>query len=138
MSTINEIFISSSDARELDRLLSDVADTHDASIELSAKLFDAYVVSAETLPHGTVGLNSTVTYQELPGQARRRVTLVLPHDADARAGRISVLSPVGRSLLGHRVGRIADVTLPGDRHQAIRVVDVAPATENRPVEPVAA
>jgi regulator of nucleoside diphosphate kinase len=128
MSSISEIFICSTDAQELDRLLADHS-KHDEStepaLELSAKLFDAQVVAAEALPYGTVRLHSTVTYEELPGCARRRVTLVNPREADARVGRISVLSPVGRALLGHTPGREVKVVLPSGQQQAVRIVDVS-------------
>ncbi|OZI35027.1 hypothetical protein CAL29_11265 [Bordetella genomosp. 10] len=34
------------------------------------------------------------------------VTLVYPPESDAAAGRISVLSPLGLALIGHRVGQL--------------------------------
>jgi regulator of nucleoside diphosphate kinase len=138
MSTIQEIFISSIDARELERLLADHADrdeSGESAFDLSARLFDAQVVAHEALPHGTVCLRATVTYEELPARARRQVTLVPPQEADAGAGRISVLSPVGRALLGHSPGRVVDVALPSGRPQSLRVLDVSPPRASRRDEP---
>lgn len=129
MSLMSDIFISTRDARELDRVLSDHLnreETTETALELSTKLFDAQVVAPEALPHGTIRLNSTVTYEELPERTRRRVTLVRPRDADASAGRISVLSPVGRTLLGNALGRVVHVVLPTGRQQSVRVVEVSP------------
>lgn len=141
MSSIHEIFISPSDARELERLLSAAADndeTNPSALQLGAKLFDAQVVSPATMPHGTIGLGATVTYEELSHSRRRRVTLVRPAEADAAAGRISVLSPVGIALLGNRANRVVEVALPGDRRAPIRVVDVDAVHASRVVEPAVA
>ena len=100
MSSMSDICISTGDARELDRL------------------------APRAFPHGTVRLNSTVTYEEVPAGRRRRVTLVRPRDADASAGRISTLSPVGRALLGNARGVVVEILLPTGRQQLVRVVDV--------------
>jgi regulator of nucleoside diphosphate kinase len=128
MSSVPEIFICSIDAHELHRLLSDPVqrESADSTLALSTKLLEAHVVAPRALPQGTVRLHSTVTYEELPARTRRRVTLVNPREADASAGRISILSPVGRALLGHAQGRVVDVALPAGRQQAVRLVEVAP------------
>jgi hypothetical protein len=51
-------------------------------------------------------MNSKVTYRVEPGGERRSVILVHPIEADASIGRISVLSPVGRALLGRAPGSV--------------------------------
>lgn len=71
-----------------------------------------------------VRIRSTVIYEELPAGPRRRVTVVEPRASDASIGRISVLSPIGRALLGRRRNQIAEVGLPMGRSIAIRVADV--------------
>ena len=139
--SLTEIFISSTDAQELDRLLSDTAQrdhSAESTLALSTKLFEAQIVGTRALPYGTVRLNSTVTYEELPARTRRRVTLVTPREADARVGRISVLSPVGRALLGHARGRVVEIPLPAGRQQPVRVVEVAPPAVDRLDEPAIA
>jgi regulator of nucleoside diphosphate kinase len=141
MSPTSDIFISTGDARELDRVLSDHLhrdETGETALELSAKLFEAQVVAPEALPHGTVRLDSTVTYEELPGRTRRRVTLVPPRNADASAGRISILSPVGRALLGNALGHVVHVVLPTGRQQSVRVVEVSPPHRDRVEESLVA
>jgi regulator of nucleoside diphosphate kinase len=67
-----------------------------------------------------------VTYEELPARAHRRVTLVVPRQADAGAGRISVLSPVGRALLGQPSGRVVDIELPMGRQLSVHIRRVEP------------
>jgi|HubBroStandDraft_6_1064221.scaffolds.fasta_scaffold42185_4 transcription elongation GreA/GreB family factor len=56
-------------------------------------------------------------------------TIVSVQDADATHGRISVESPVGRALLGHRPGDRAEVQTPGGCRM-LTVVDIA-APEDR-------
>lgn len=39
-------------------------------------------------------------------------TLVAESEADLKSGKISVSSPIGKGLLGKKVGEIAEVTVP--------------------------
>lgn len=71
---------------------------------------------------GIVGLGSRVEIDE-DGE-RESFQLVDPREANAAEGRISIVSPVGKALLGHRVGDEIMVPLPaGDRR--LRVISVA-------------
>jgi transcription elongation factor GreA len=40
-------------------------------------------------------------------------TLVAENEADLKLGKISVGSPIGKGLLGKKIGEIADITTPG-------------------------
>lgn len=53
---------------------------------------------------GVVTLGSQVEYENVESGARRVVCLVLPQDADVASGRLSVLTPIGCSLIGLREG----------------------------------
>jgi regulator of nucleoside diphosphate kinase len=126
MSTKPDIILDADDAVALRELLARTAHSADAEEALEAlttKLLDATIVEPHALPPGTVRLRSTVTYEELPAGTRRNVTLVNPPHADAASGRISILSPVGRALLGQKRGRATDVTLPGGRQVTLRVLE---------------
>jgi transcription elongation factor GreA len=39
-------------------------------------------------------------------------TLVAESEADLKSGKISVNSPIGKGLLGKKVGEVAEVTVP--------------------------
>ena len=39
-------------------------------------------------------------------------TLVAESEADLKSGKISVNSPIGKGLLGKKIGEIAEVTVP--------------------------
>lgn len=79
------------------------------------------LVSPREVPPDVVTMYSTVVLSELEGGAQRRLTLTYPHDAEPARGFVSVLSPVGASLLGLRVGEVARWRTPDGREQAARV-----------------
>jgi len=71
---------------------------------------------------GVIALGSRVEIAE--DDEHESFQLVDPHEANAVEGRISIVSPVGKALLGHRVGDQIGVPLPaGDR--LLRVVSVS-------------
>ena len=53
---------------------------------------------------GLVTLGSRVTYQNLETGQQREVVLVLPEDAQPGTAYLSVLTPIGCSLIGLREG----------------------------------
>lgn len=75
-------------------------------------------------PLAAAGLNTRVEFEDLGSGQRELVSLVHPTAADVRAGRISVLSPVGRALLGKRPGQDVAVTLPSGDSRELMVLAV--------------
>lgn len=53
-------------------------------------------------------------------------TLVAENEADLKAGKISVDSPIGKGLLGKKVGEIAEIQVPSGKMK-FEVVDIAAA-----------
>lgn len=119
------LVVSSRDAETLASVLGErgrkSADA-DAANALADLLMEAHVVPHERLPQDRVAMNSRVTYVEEPGGARRTIVLVHPSQADAAAGRISVLSPIGRALFGRQPGATIDAGAPLGRKLRIRVL----------------
>jgi regulator of nucleoside diphosphate kinase len=52
------------------------------------------------------------------------VVVVHPSEADAAEGRISVLSPIGRALLGRKPGAVIAASVPGGRALNIHILGV--------------
>lgn len=90
---------------------------------LEERLDAAQVVAATEVAPDVVTMNSRVTLESVDGR-RHRVTLAYPQDADAERGRVSVLAPLGRALLGARVGEVAHIDVPGAPPRASRIVDI--------------
>lgn len=115
------IIISHTDHQRLLSLV-DIYDTP-AAEELSVELHRAAVVDARDVPADIVTMNSQVVYEDCETFARRKIELVYPSDADASAGRVSVLAPIGSALLGLRIGQSISWQVPSGTKR-IRVVEL--------------
>jgi regulator of nucleoside diphosphate kinase len=71
---------------------------------------DSYIPS---IPPDVVTVNSRVEVEDLQTGDRKVVTVVFPDAADARAGKVSVLAPLGVAVLGSRVGEVVECHRPG-------------------------
>ena len=80
--------------------------------ELETKLADARVVDTTGRTTETVVFGATVCVIEQESQSKRQYTLVGQDEADMKFNKISVQSPVGRALIGKRVGDFVEVTTP--------------------------
>lgn len=90
--------------------------------ELEDKLARAHVIEPSTLSGDKVVFGATV---DLLDEEDRPIVyqLVGEVEADAKSGRISYNSPLGRALIGRRVGEEVEVVTPGgDRSYLIEKV----------------
>jgi regulator of nucleoside diphosphate kinase len=102
-----DITLRRSDLERLQRLLSDV-DEHTPVLlieRLETELLRARVVDDASSGHDLVTLGSRVEFESRGTGKRRVVTLVLPEDVEGPET-LSVLTPIGCSLLGLRVGDV--------------------------------
>ena len=124
----NELIVSASDAEVLASVVGERARSNsleaEAASELADVLLGARLVAHEKLPADRVRMNSRVSYREEPSATFRSVTVVHPADADAAAGRVSVLSPIGRALIGREAGALIAASVPGGRGLNIRILHV--------------
>lgn len=102
-----------------------VIDTHSTATaqSLEEELQRATIVARADVPADVVTMNSDVVYEDCATGVRRAVRVVYPKDADAGAGRVSVLAPIGAALLGLRVGQEIEWRVPAGTRR-VRVVDV--------------
>ncbi|MBT9464747.1 GreA/GreB family elongation factor [Hydrogenophaga sp.] len=80
------------------------------------------LVPSREIPPDVVTMYSQVIVEDLETRKRQKLTLCYPADAEPHLGFISVLSPVGTSLLGQRVGAIARWRTPNGDACAAEVV----------------
>lgn len=80
--------------------------------ELESKLADARIIDTVGRTSNTVVFGATVVLIEQESQSKKQYTLVGQDEADLKFNRISVQSPVGRALIGKRVGDLVEVTTP--------------------------
>ncbi len=72
----------------------------------------ARVVDTSRLDKEKVGLLSRVEMLNLGNQAKMTYTIVSPHEANMREGKISIKSPIAQALLGKRMGDEVSVNVP--------------------------
>lgn len=115
MPVSNEILLTLHDARALTLMLANAAHASQAAEGVDALdeiLAFARIVPEVEIDGAVAAMGAPITYEDLAHGVRRTVVLTYPRDADPGGGLISVLSPVGRAVLGRRVGTIATVDLP--------------------------
>jgi transcription elongation factor GreA len=78
---------------------------------LEERLQTARVVEPQ-LGNGRVDVGERVRLRDLDSGKRLEVELVGPFEADLSSGRISVVSPLGKAIVGRRRGEVADVEAP--------------------------
>jgi transcription elongation factor GreA len=85
--------------------------------EIEGNLANAEIIDPATLPNnGKVIFGAMVELQDQENGERVTYQVVGEDEADIRAGRISVTSPIARALVGKSEGEVVDVTAPGGTH----------------------
>lgn len=121
------IYITSSELERLRALVEQHSEGRDgaAAERLDAELDRAIVVDGARIPADVVTIDSRVTFEDARSGVLREVVIVYPAAADASAGRISVLAPIGAALIGQRQGDVIDWPLPDGRVARIRILGVS-------------
>ena len=73
---------------------------------------NARILDESKMDTSKVLLLSVVTIKNLKNNSKMRYTIVPENEADLKAGKISVSSPIATALLGKKVGDVVDVTVP--------------------------
>ncbi len=81
--------------------------------EINGKLAQADVIKTDNLPTSKVVFGASVELLDIDSDDKKKYRLVGIDEADLKNGTISVLSPVGKALIGHEVGDFVEVKTPG-------------------------
>ncbi len=95
-------------------------------MELKNKLGRAEVIDCTVLHGCRVVFGTQVALVDLDTEAEVQYTLLGPDESDVTSGSISVLSPIGRGLLGKVVGDEVIIQTPGGPRQ-FEVVGISAA-----------
>ncbi len=91
--------------------------------DIEDKLSRAVVIDPKTLSGNKVVFGATVTLLDEDDKAIR-YQLVGQPEADAKVGRISYNSPIGRALIGRLVDEEVEVTVPsGDKYYVVSKIE---------------
>ncbi len=73
---------------------------------------NARIVDSSQLDNSKVSILTTVKIKNLKNNVEMKYTIVAENEADIKANKISIDSPIGKGLLGKKVGDKVDVTVP--------------------------
>lgn len=86
---------------------------HEARIaRLQAAVVSARVIDANNIDLSKVSVLSKVTVLNMGTKKTMEYQIVSEQEADLKAKKISVTSPIGKGLLGKVIGEIAEITVP--------------------------
>jgi transcription elongation factor GreA len=81
--------------------------------QLKKKLQDLALVDMSKIPKDRVGLGSQVVVYDAKKDEQITYKLVTSDEADVNNGKISTSSPIGKGLLGKKVGDEVKIQIPG-------------------------
>lgn len=84
----------------------------------------ARVIDTKRLGSDVVGLLTRVEMTNLKNNARMTYTIVSPHEANLREGKISIKSPIAQALLNKKAGDVVEVCVPAGV-QTLRIESIA-------------
>lgn len=96
----------------------------DAYDAVQALLENSDLVASAAVPATVITMYTQVLLQGDTSTDPYKVTLCYPDDAEPSQGFISVLSPLGASLLGLQAGDVARWRTPVGEERTARIVDV--------------
>lgn len=80
--------------------------------KLKEIISNARIIDDTDIDASKVFILSTVTIKNVQNGMEMQYTLVAENEADLKAKKISVESPIGKGLLGKSVGDVADIVTP--------------------------
>ncbi len=81
--------------------------------QLQSRLREFSMVDMSKIPRDRVGLGSHVIVLDIAKDEELTYSLVTSEETDVVNGKISTSSPIGRGLLGKRVGDTVKIQIPG-------------------------
>ncbi len=91
---------------------------------LQARLREFSLIDMSKIPRDRVGLGSRVVVLDLNKDEELSYSLVTSEDADVSQGKISTSSPIGKGLLGKRVGDTVRIQIP-DGTRELEILQLA-------------
>jgi transcription elongation factor GreA len=83
--------------------------------QLQKRIGDITSIDVERIPKDRSGLGSTLILKHVESGEEREYFLVFPEEVDPDTGKLSMASPVGRTLAGKMEGDEVEVPIEGER-----------------------
>jgi transcription elongation factor GreA len=91
--------------------------------QLQKRIGDITSIDVERIPKDRSGLGSTLLLKHVDSGEEREYFLVFPEEVDPDTGKLSMASPVGRTLAGKMEGDEVEVPVEGER-QSFEVIQL--------------
>lgn len=92
--------------------------------QLKGVLASARLINKDQIGTDTVQILNKVTIKNTKNNQKMTYTLVAETEADLKAGKIAVNTPIAQGLLGKKVGDIADVTVPAGK-MSFEIIEIS-------------
>ena len=83
--------------------------------KLQETIVNSRILDESKLDNSTVQILSKVTVRNMRTNAKMQFTLVAGSEADLKAGKISINTPIAVGLLGKKVGDTAEIQVPAGK-----------------------
>lgn len=80
--------------------------------QLQSKIANARIIDESKIDTKTVQIMNVVTIKNKKNNAVMKYTIVSEHEADLKAGKISIGTPIAKGLLGKKVGDSVEIQVP--------------------------
>lgn len=80
--------------------------------DLESKLVSVRIIENENIPSDKVFIGAIVSLKDMGTKETLKYTLVSPEEANYDEGKISIFSPIGKALLGHKENDEVDIKVP--------------------------
>ena len=80
--------------------------------ELEEKMYRVSIIDDMDIPKDKAYVGATVKIKDMDTDEELERTLVSGEEADPASGKISIASPVGKGLLGHKEGDVLEIKVP--------------------------
>lgn len=79
---------------------------------LQSQIATARIIDESKIDTSKVQIMNVVTIKNKKNNAIMKYTIVSEHEADLKAGKISIKTPIAKGLLGKKVGDEVEITVP--------------------------
>jgi len=81
--------------------------------EIEDKIARAQVIDVSKLSGAQIKFGATVSVVDEDTEEEAKYQIVGEHEADVRAGKVSIASPIARAMIGKESGDVVEVNTPG-------------------------
>ena len=91
--------------------------------DLEDKLARTKIIEDQDIPSGKIYIGAIATLKDLDTEEEMKYMLVSPEESSYEENKVSILSPIGKSLLGHAEGKELEIEVPAGvlKYKVLRI-----------------